>query len=161
MLAHHLRRWPNISQVLSYRVVFGVTLNVGQRHRRPANINPALVQSIVPVPPACRYRQHEVLTRTELILASTGDAKPTFNRHWLVIATSSKQYQTSCYSQQTQNFCITFIQRRPNVFDVGPTLYKCYTNLLRLLGWTQPSKHEALNQCWFDAGLASQTVGQH
>ena len=27
--------------------------------------------------------------------------------------------------------------------------------------WTQPSKHEALNQCWFDAGSASQTVGQH
>ena len=27
--------------------------------------------------------------------------------------------------------------------------------------WTQPSKHEALNQCWFDAGPAWQTVGQH
>ena len=27
-------------------------------------------------------------------------------------------------SQQTQNICITFIQRRPNVFDAGPTLYK-------------------------------------
>ena len=36
--------------------------------------------------------------------------------------------------QQTQNICITFVQRRPNVFDVGPTLYKCYTNVLRLLG---------------------------
>ena len=43
----------------------------------------------------------------------------------------------SCYdatSQQTQNICITFIQRRPNVFDVGPTLHKCYTNVLYLLG---------------------------
>ena len=29
----------------------------------------------------------------------------------------------------TQNICITFIQRPPNVFDVGPTLYKCYTNV--------------------------------
>ena len=29
---------------------------------------------------------------------------------------------------------ITFVQRRPNVFDVGPTLYKCYTNVLCLLG---------------------------
>ena len=37
-------------------------------------------------------------------------------------------------SQQTQNICITFIQRRPNVFDVGPTLYKCHTNVLCLLG---------------------------
>ena len=37
-------------------------------------------------------------------------------------------------TQQTQNICITFVQRRPNVFDVGPTLYKCYTNVLRSLG---------------------------
>ena len=31
--------------------------------------------------------------------------------------------------------CITFEQRRPNVFDVGPTLYKCYTNVVCLLGY--------------------------
>ena len=30
-----------------------------------------------------------------------------------------------------------------------------------LLRWTQPSEHEALNQCWFDVGPASQIVGQH
>ena len=35
-------------------------------------------------------------------------------------------------SQQTQNISMTFIQRRPNV---GPTLYKCYTNVLCLLGY--------------------------
>ena len=29
---------------------------------------------------------------------------------------------------------ITFVQRQPNVFDVGPTLYKCYKNVLCLLG---------------------------
>ena len=33
------------------------------------------------------------------------------------------------------NICITFVQCRPNVFDVGSTLYKCYTNVLCLLGW--------------------------
>ena len=33
------------------------------------------------------------------------------------------------HTQQTQNIFITFIQRRPNVFDVGPTLYKCYKNV--------------------------------
>ena len=38
--------------------------------------------------------------------------------------------------KQTQNICITFEQRRPNVFDVGPALYKCYTNVLCLLGNT-------------------------
>ena len=32
-------------------------------------------------------------------------------------------------SRQTQNICITFIQRRPNVLDAGPTLYKCYANV--------------------------------
>ena len=36
-------------------------------------------------------------------------------------------------SQKTQNICITFIQRRPNVLDVGSTLYKCHTNVLGLL----------------------------
>ena len=29
---------------------------------------------------------------------------------------------------------ITFVQRQPNVSDVGPTLYKSYTNVLCLLG---------------------------
>ena len=38
-------------------------------------------------------------------------------------------------SQQTQNIRITFVQSLPNVFDVGPTLYKCYTNVLYLLGY--------------------------
>ena len=37
-------------------------------------------------------------------------------------------------TQQAQNICITFVERRPNVFDVGSTLYKCYTNVLCLLG---------------------------
>ena len=40
-------------------------------------------------------------------------------------------------SQQTQNICIAFVQRRPNVSDVGPTLYKYYTNVLCLLGRAQ------------------------
>ena len=26
-------------------------------------------------------------------------------------------------TQQTQNICITFLQSRPNVYDVGPALY--------------------------------------
>ena len=47
LLAHRLRRWANFSPVLGDHVVFEVTLHVGQRHRRRANINPAFVQSIV------------------------------------------------------------------------------------------------------------------
>ena len=38
-------------------------------------------------------------------------------------------------SQQKQNMCITFVRRRPNVFDVGPTSYKYYTNVLFRPGW--------------------------
>ena len=34
-------------------------------------------------------------------------------------------------TQETQNICITFVQC---VEDVGPALYKCYTNVLCLLG---------------------------
>ena len=56
MLAHRLRRWANISLVLGYRLVFGATLNVGQRQRRRANITQALVQSNVQVPPTCQYQ---------------------------------------------------------------------------------------------------------
>ena len=29
-------------------------------------------------------------------------------------------------AQQTQNICITFVQCRLNLFDIGPTLYKSY-----------------------------------
>ena len=32
------------------------------------------------------------------------------------------------------NICITFVQCWTNVEDVGPTLYKCYTNVLCFLG---------------------------
>ena len=37
-------------------------------------------------------------------------------------------------TQQTQNICVTFEQCWTNVEDVGPTLNKCYTNVLCLLG---------------------------
>ena len=37
-------------------------------------------------------------------------------------------------TRQQQNICITFIQRPPNVSDVGRTLYKYCTNALCLLG---------------------------
>ena len=35
----------------------------------------------------------------------------------------------SLFSANTKHF-ITLVQRRTNVFDVGPTLYKCYKNVL-------------------------------
>ena len=51
-------------------------------------------------------------------------------------------------SQQTQNICITFVQRRPNVFDVGPILCKCYTNVLWLLGSYQYDQYDNYRNYW-------------
>ena len=50
---------------------------------------------------------------------------------WLQILNCMLRNTTQCLntcqiiSNQTQNISITFIQRRPNFFDVGPTLCKC------------------------------------
>ena len=51
------------------------------------------------------------------------------------------------FTQQTQNICVTFIERRPNVFDVGPAFYKCYTNGLCLLfkTWTNMINDRSIN----------------
>ena len=46
--------------------------------------------------------------------------------------------------------CITLKQRRPNVFDVGPALYKYYTNVLCLLGNSVALRHVAsVTHCQF------------
>ena len=92
--------------VLGYRVVFDATLNVGQRHRLRANINPAFVQSIVGY-----YSHHEVglLTKVEWILASN-------------------------------------VRLAQHLTDIG-SVSACTAR-------PHPSKHEALNQCWFYAGPA-------
>ena len=65
---------------------------------------------------------------------------------------------TSCIPVNTKhlyNICITFVQCRPNVGDVGPTLYKCYTNGLCLLRWHNKSTwiYNAYN-----VGPASETL---
>ena len=62
------------------------------------------------------------------------NVKPPLHQCLLVLQTMLHNEPTLSSSQQTQNICITFIQRRPSVFDVGPTLYKYYTNVLCLLG---------------------------
>ena len=55
------------------------------------------------------------------------------------------------HAQQIQNICITFVQRRPNVFDVGPTLKKCHTNVICLLGGVNDLQfviHYVYNRCY-------------
>ena len=80
LLAHHLRRWANISPVLGYRDVFDATLNVGQRHRRRANINPAFVQSIVLILQPAWSRPTDLMDTSQ-----HRDAGPKFNRHWVCV----------------------------------------------------------------------------
>ena len=63
--------------------------------------------------------------------------------------------QTLAPTKQTLNICITFIQRRPNVFDAGPTLYKCHANVLCLLG--MPSQSLAS----LSAGRDEALLGDH
>ena len=130
MLVHRLRCWPTISPVFGYRVVFSATLNVCQHHRRQANIIPALVQSILTIPPTCMYPQHEVLTRTECILASTGEAGPKFNRHWVSVAFNRQQYWAipDKQTKHVYNICRMSAQClwwRPNIVQM---LYKCFVS---------------------------------
>ena len=68
-----------------------------------------------------RPTQLEIVKKINLII---------WNIYVLILSTITKQ---------TQNNCIIFIQRRPNVFDVGSTLYKFYTNLFLFAG-KLPSK---------------------
>ena len=78
----------------------------------------------------CKWSQ----TKYSLGLNAHWQGPATLAQHltdiWSVPACNRRQ--TSCYSKQTQNICITFVQRRPNVFDA---LYKWYTNVLCFLGW--------------------------
>ena len=67
-----------------------------------------------------------LLLRVELSFNRVSDVRPN-------IAEADFHF-SRVTSQQAQHICTTFVQRRPNIFDVGPTLYKCYTNVLCLLG---------------------------
>ena len=58
------------------------------------------------------------------------------NRHYDFLNYTATFIYISLPSQQKQTIYITFMQRRLNIFDVGPKVYKCYTNVLSLLGWS-------------------------
>ena len=60
-------------------------------------------------------------------------------------------------SQQTQNILKIFVQRRTNVFDVGPTLNKCYKNGLCLLGYGFSQKNTYQRVKWWTSIFISQT----
>ena len=65
--------------------------------------------------------------------------------------------ETLIISQQAQNISITFIQRRTNVLDVGPTLYKCFTNVFHLLGCTYWRSHVQCDEAVASPGMCSKS----
>ena len=130
MLAHCLRHGANISPVSGHCVVFGPTLNVGQRHRRRAIINLALVQSIVHALCSMRVRQHEILTRAEWILASTGDAGPTFNRHWVSVGL----YSPLTVSTTKEVIELPWHYQTSVLLNVAPSNMRCWTSDSLMLG---------------------------
>ena len=59
----------------------------------------------------------------------------------IIVHSRGKKYIKLLYfrytSQKTQNICITILQFWSNVENVGPTMYKCYTNILCSLGYIE------------------------
>ena len=72
----------------------------------------------------------ELITRyylNETLIQCCFNARPTsatLAQHWTNIEEMYNVWEKVLLPQQTQDICITFIQRRPNVFDVGPILHK-------------------------------------
>ena len=52
----------------------------------------------------------------------------------MVFLVISMVYVNPANTKHLYNIYTTFIQHRANVFDVGPALYKYYTNVLHLQG---------------------------
>ena len=88
--------------------------------------------------------QHKILLyffKENLNWATVADGGPALNQKWAMPLGYYWSYIVTFVNIMTinvgylrQNICIAFVQRRPNVADVGPTLYKCYTNVLCSLG---------------------------
>ena len=61
---------------------------------------------------------------------------------WLSLSVSLPPQTTLTTSQQTQNICVTLIQCWTNVKDIGPMLYKFFTNVLFLVGFCSAIKKQ-------------------
>ena len=124
MLTHRLQSWANISPVLRYSVVFGVTLNVGQRHRRRANITELWFKA------SCQYRQHSGTACMKYWLgpngywACTSDAGPTFNRHWVVVSLYSPPAVCNARPAAQQK-AWSLVWCWASVADGGPAMGQC------------------------------------
>ena len=71
------------------------------------------------------------------MVVAPANAGPALKQHWFNASCLLGAYIISvCYCPENTNhlYNIYSLQCRPNVFDFVPTLYKCYTNVLCLLG---------------------------
>ena len=85
-------------------------------------------------PPPYRYAWHAPV-QNFFLLYRRHTTNSHLNQHdRVVIDIAEVVYVIFKVIQLTQNICITFVQGRTNVEDVGPTLYKCYTYVLCSLG---------------------------
>ena len=68
---------------------------------------------------------NEVLIRTECLLARTGDAGPTFNRHWVGVGLQSPPDQLlfQANTKHLYNICTTPAQRLRRIVQM---VYKCF-----------------------------------
>ena len=120
---------PTLAQYLDYCVVFNATLNVGQRHRWQANINPALVQSIVPPAWSTNYGWMEIpapatLAQHSTVIESVPASRPT----------RLQQYAARPAAQQKRGVKPVLIWCWASVADSGPELDQHWVNVSCLLG---------------------------
>ena len=54
--------------------------------------------------------------------------------HMNNISNLRNRHRLSASSPRSQGICVALVQRRPSVFDAGPALYRCCTDVLSLLG---------------------------
>ena len=135
------RRWPNAGLMLALRLQYWaqywVTVSCLAPRWMWASVThggPTLTQLWFKA--SCRFRQHEVLTRAEWILASTGDVGPTFNRHWVGVSLNSPPAVSTTRpiamllnaAQQTRGVETVLS------CDAGPALDQLWVNILCLLG---------------------------
>ena len=83
-------------------------------------------------------------------------------RYQLIVSQNCMRPLSDDLSQHTQNICTTFVKCRPNFIDVGPTLYKCYTNVLCLLGCVSSYRRTwVIPMLWETITLLCKTKRQH
>ena len=82
--------------------------------------------------PIC-YGSTAILYYKLLILSVRGSYSDVYDSETKNGLSGYEGYHSDDEYPANTNICITFVQRRSNVFDVRPRLYKCYTNVLCLL----------------------------